>query len=504
MDEGGAALSLPYLSLLILIPFLAAVILLALPSRYANAVRLVAVTAGTFSFVISVIVFSGYNFSVGGYQFAEQYQWLPKLGITVYLAIDGIAAAMVLLTGIVIFTGSLISLKVQNRNKDFFILLLTLVSGVFGVFVSRDAFFLFFFYELAVIPMYLLIAVWGASSVFPTFRRPKEYGAMKLVIFLTAGSVLVWVTILAVFVETGSVNLNLDFLESFHFSPEFQKIFFPVVTVGFGVLAGLWPFHTWSPDGHVAAPTAVSMLHAGVLMKLGAFGVIRLGLGLFPEGAQFWAPVLAGMATMNVIYGATSAMGQKDLKYVIGYSSVSHMGLVLVGLASLNPIAVNGAVFQMFAHGIMTALFFAVVGVIYDQAHTRDIDIFGGLARRIPWTTAAFIIGGLSSLGLPGLAGFIAEFLIFVGTFQVYPVIAVLGIVAAAITAVYILRLVAKVFFGPLNPRWAELHDASRSEAFALAVLIFFLAFAGMAPDYIMRVISSGVLPLMTKLVGAG
>jgi NADH-quinone oxidoreductase subunit M len=496
------ALNVPYLSLLILIPFLAVVVLLVMPSRYANAVRMVAVVTGALCFALSVVVFAGYNFTQGGYQFQEQYRWLDKLGITIYLGVDGIAAPMVLLTGVVILAGAFVSWKVNYRNKDFFILLMALVSGVYGVFVSRDAFFLFFFYELAVIPMYLLIAVWGASSVFPTFRRPKEYGAMKLVIYLTAGSVLVWIGILATYVEAGSVTLSMDYLEATRYSIQFQRIFFPIFAVGFGVLAGLWPFHTWSPDGHVAAPTAVSMLHAGVLMKLGAFGIIRLGLGLFPEGAQFWAPALVALATMNVIYGAISAMGQRDLKYVIGYSSVSHMGLVIIGFSTLNAVAINGAVFQMFAHGVMTALFFAVVGVIYDQAHTRDVDIFGGIARRANFAAAAFIIGGLSSLGLPGLAGFIAEFLIFVGTFQVYPIIAIVGIVAAAITAVYILRLVAKVFFGPLNPRWAELHDANRSETFAIALLIFVIVFAGMAPDFLIRVISSGVVPLMTKLAG--
>jgi NADH-quinone oxidoreductase subunit M len=266
--------------------------------------------------------------------------------------------------------------------------------------------------------------------------------------------------------------------------------------IGFGVLAGLWPFHTWSPDGHVAAPTAVSMLHAGVLMKLGAFGILRVGMTLFPEGAEFWAPALLVLGTTGALYGAISALAQRDLKYVIGYSSVSHMGFVLMGLATLNPIGVNGAVLQMFAHGVMTALFFAMVGVVYDQAHTREIWSFGGLSQRMPRFVAFFSIAGLSSLGLPGLAGFIAEFNIFVGLFKTYPLFGALGILAAAITTVYILRLLGAAFFGPLNEKWAHLKDMRPLETVAGAVLIVFIAFMGMWPDPFVDRISQSVLAL--------
>ena len=252
--------------------------------------------------------------------------------------------------------------------------------------------------------------------------------------------------------------------------------------LGFGVLAGLWPFHTWSPDGHVAAPTSVSMLHAGVLMKLGAFGILRVGMTLFPEGAAFWAPVLMTLGVTGALYGAISAMAQRDLKYMVGYSSVSHMGFVLMGLATMSEIGINGAILQMFAHGIMTALMFAMVGTIYDQTHLRDMRIFGGLSKSMPRYTAYWAFAGLSSLGLPGLAGFVAEFHIFVGTFQTYPWAGALGILAAAITATYILRMLAMVFFGPLNERWANLKDMRMAEKFGGAVLIFFLAFMGLWP----------------------
>ena len=260
-------------------------------------------------------------------------------------------------------------------------------------------------------------------------------------------------------------------MQNAHFSEGFQRFFFPFLMIGFGALAGLWPFHTWSPDGHVAAPTAVSMVHAGVLMKLGAFGIIRIGMTLMPEGAQDWMPVLIGLGTVNVIYGAWSAMGQTDLKYVIGYSSVSHMGYVLMGIATLHSLGLGGAVLQMFSHGVMTALFFAVVGVVYERTHTRDIQVLNGLAKRMGFTATLFAIAGMASLGLPGLSGFVAELLVFLGLFQTYPILGALGIIGAAITAVYILRLMGRVFFGPMGEEWSDQTDANGRERFATLIL---------------------------------
>ena len=431
----------------------------------------------------------------------QQYPWLPGLGVSFHLGLDGIAAAMVLLTGLVIFCGVLVSLKLTTRIKDYFILLFLLVGGVYGVFLSLDLFFFFFFYEVAVLPMFLLIGVWGSNSDFGSFVRTKEYGAMKLMLMLVAASVPIWVGLIALYVASGTGSFDLLVLQEVEFSREFQLACYPLLMIGFGVLAGLFPFHTWSPDGHVAAPTAVSMLHAGVLMKLGAFGILRVAMPLFPEGAVTWMPLLLVLATVNVLYGAISALGQRDLKYVIGYSSVSHMGYVLMGLASLSAIGVSGAVLQMFSHGIMTALFFALVGVVYDQAHTREIAIFGGLAKRMTVVAAFFAVAGFTSLGLPGFSGFVAEFLIFVGLFQTYPVFGVLAVLGAAITAVYILRLVATVFFGPLDERWATLHDPRRSESLAMGVLAATLVLVGLWPSLLMPAITSGVVPLMARVI---
>ena len=274
--------------------------------------------------------------------------------------------------------------------------------------------------------------------------------------------------------------------------------------VGFGVLAGLWPFHTWSPDGHVAAPSAVSMVHAGVLMKLGAYGILRVGMTLLPEGAEAWMPVLVILGAVNVIYGAISAMGQRDLKYVIGYSSVSHMGYVIMGLATLHHLGVSGAVMQMFSHGVMTALFFAVVGAIYDRTHTRDIGVLEGMARRMGTTAWLFAIAGLASLGLPGLSGFVAELLVFLGLFQTYPVLGALGVVGAAITAVYILRLIGKVFFGELAEQWRNQTDISRREAGASIILVGFVLLMGLFPFPFLSAIDGNVAALLTRVTGAG
>lgn len=452
--------------------------------------------------MLAIYIFLSYDHETAGVQLRQSYSWLPSLGINLDLAVNGITAPLVLLNGVVFFSGTLISRNITVRSKEFFFWLMLLVAGVYGTFLSLDLFFFFFFYELAVLPMYLLIGVWGSSSDFGTFIRTKESGALKLVLYLVAGSVLVWISIIALWVEGGQ-SFNLLDMEQIQYSRNFQLIFFPLLAVGFGVLAGMWPFHTWSPDGHVAAPTAVSMLHAGVLMKLGAFGILRVGMILMPEGVEFWAPTLIGLGTVNVMYGAISAMGQKDLKYVVGYSSVSHMGYVIMGLATLDPLGLNGAVLQMFSHGIMTALFFAMVGAIYDRAHVRDMTILEGLSKRMGMTSALFAIAGLASLGLPGLSGFVAELLIFIGIFHTYPILGVLAVIGAALTAVYILRLLAKVFFGPLDDRWANLGDASKLEIFASLILVGLLVLWGLYPWYIITVIDSSVGPILDGILNS-
>ena len=475
------------LFILILVPLLGAVLIMFMPKDRPKDIWYLAILVAGISLVLSLIIFARYDYEEGGFQFLRTFDWIDQpFNIDLSLGIDGISAPLILLNGIVLFGGVLVSQTILHRNRDFFVLLLALGAGVFGVFAARDLFFLFFFYELAVLPMY--------------FLRTKEYGAMKLMLFLIAGSILVWIAILAVYVEAsdaGAPDFSLTTLaglaESGQFSGSFQNWVFPLFMVGFGVLAGLWPFHTWSPDGHVAAPTAVSMLHAGVLMKLGAYGIIRVGLTLLPDGADAWMPVLITLGTINVLYGAVSAMSQTDLKYIIGYSSVSHMGYVLMGIATLDRIGMGGAVLQMFSHGIMTALMFLLVGAIYQQTHTRDIHVLNGLSKRMRVITFFFVIAGLASLGLPGLSGFIAEFMVFTGAFRTYLPLAVLAVVGAALTAVYILRLLARTFLGESDEQWEYLVDGSIIEKGVGGAFVFILIFVGVWPQPLMRVINVGV-----------
>lgn len=475
MDQGYLLLAT------ILTPLIAAAILLVVPSSSPNTVRAVSVVASFIMLGLAIAIFVAYNISSGGFQMDLRWVWVENVGIlgpngiSFHLGIDGIAAPMILLTGIVISAGSLVSTKIEYRNKDFYILLLVLVAGVFGTFEALDLFFFFFFYELAVLPMYLLIAVWGSTR--------KEYGAMKLTLMLVGASIFIFIGIFAVFTEAGKGTFNLPDLWAAHYPVAFQRTFIPFLIIGCGVLSGLWPFHTWSPDGHAAAPTAVSMLHAGVLMKLGAFGIIRLGIQMLPAGAQFWMPGLMVLGTINAVYGAFSAMAQRDVKLMVGYSSVSHMGYVLMGLATLNAVGIGGAVLQMFSHGVMTALFFAMIGALYDQAHTRDIREFGGLIQRMPAFVTFFLIAGFASFGLPGLSGFVAEFNIFVGAFKTYPLFGALGVFATVITAAYIMRFFAFMFFGQLNPRWTALRDLRPVEIIGGSMLVASILFMGLWPS---------------------
>jgi NADH-quinone oxidoreductase subunit M len=370
--------------------------------------------------------------------------------------------------------------------------MILLVSGVYGVFVSLDLFFFLFFYEVAVLPMYLLIAIWGSTR--------KEYGAMKLTLYLLVGTALVIPAALAVYWASGQETFNLVRLAAAEYPRGFQLVVFPFFFVGFGILAGLWPLHTWSPVGHVAAPTAVSMLHAGVLMKLGAYGILRVGMAVLPEGAEFWAPVAAVLATVNIVYGAFVALAQTDLKFVIGFSSVSHMGIVLLGLATLSVDGVNGAVFQMFSHGVMTALFFAAVGFIYDRYHTREVQRLGGLSRAVPVASAFFIVAALTGAGVPGFASFWAELLVFLGTLRTYPVLAALVVGALILTLAYSVRVIVLGFFGEPREPHPEVGDISAFLSAPRAVLVAVLLVLGFYPRLILDVIDPATRAFLGSL----
>jgi NADH-quinone oxidoreductase subunit M len=392
----------------------------------------------------------------------------------------------------------MISWGIDDRPREFFAFLFILASGVFGVFASLDLFMLFFFYEIAVFPMYLLIAIWG-------WIKTREYAAMKLTLYLFIGSVISLVGALVMYWTSGQHTFNMLVLETANFTPEFQKIWFLPVFLGFAVLGGIFPFHNWSPDGHVAAPTAVSMFHAGVLMKLGAFAALRVGIMLLPEGAKFWAPLIMSLALVNIVYGAFIASVQTDFKYVIGFSSVSHMGLVSMGFATLNHDGLLGAGVQMFSHGVMTALFFAVVGMVYDRAHTRDIPKLGGMIKPLPLAAIGLIVGSLVSMGMPGFSGFIAEFPIFRGiwmTKQWWMVI--IAVVSIVVTASYVLLVVRRVFFGKM-PQEFEHHipPINMFDKIALILQMAFMIGIGLLPALMVPWVETGVQHILTLLGGA-
>ncbi|OQX65565.1 MAG: hypothetical protein B5M51_00430 [Anaerolinea sp. 4484_236] len=513
----------PILSVIIFSPLVGALILLLMPADRKTEIRVVALMTAVFALVLSLWVYLSYDQVAAGYQFIEKYDWMPSFGISLHLGVDGISTPLLLLTGVVMFTGVIISWGIEDRPREFFAFLFLLASGVFGVFVALDLFMLFFFYEIAVFPMYLLIAIWG-------WVKTREYAAMKLTLYLFIGSVVALIGALAMYFVAGNAlgELTFDMLKiseaqqagAFDFvvwqvpgwlvgllkTTEFTfgMAWFLPVFLGFAVLGGIWPFHNWSPDGHVAAPTAVSMFHAGVLMKLGAFAALRVGIMLMPDGARYWAPLILMLATVNVVYGAFIAMIQTDLKYMIGFSSVSHMGLVMLGFATLTEQGMTGAGVQMFSHGVMTALFFAATGMIYDRAHTRYIPELGGMIKPLPWVGIAFIIGGLVSMGMPGFSGFVAEFPIFMGVWQVKPWVAILAVISIVITAAYIMLAIRRTFFGEM-PKEFEGHitPIQAIDKVALVLLAGLMIALGMFPSIMVPMVQTGVENVLRILGGA-
>ena len=507
-------LTLPILSAITWLPFVGALLIMFTARQRPRAVRWIALVTTGISTLLSIYAYATYNHEAAGFQFYEKIPLVPPLGISYELGVDGISLLMVLLTSIIISAGVFASWTVAVRSQEFYALLLALVTGVYGVFASLDLFVLFLFYELAVLPMYLLIGIWGSTGdvrprgIFAWAYREtgvgtKEYAAMKLTLYLLFGSAFILVGIFALYVSAGAASFSFLELEAAVFPLGLQRWVFLAFYVGFGILAGIWPLHTWSPDGHASAPTAVSMLHAGVLMKLGAYGVVRVGMGLLPEGAADLVWLVGGIACINIVYGALSAMAQTDLKYVIAYSSVSHMGIVMLGAATLTEAGLNGSVFQMFAHGVMTGLFFALVGLVYEKAHSREIGKMGGFGNAMPGIATAFTIGSLSSLGLPATAGFVAELLTFLGTWRsghrwwLFPAVA-----GTFLTAIYVLRVAKQIFWGPPAPQFQHLEDARGPEWVALVVLVFVLVLFGMAPGLAIAPVDTATVPLLARIVG--
>jgi NADH-quinone oxidoreductase subunit M len=440
----------------IYLTFAGAVLLLFLPRVLARWLAL-ATTAGGLAISLAAFLAKGTDFA--HFTTIVRVPWVPMLGMNYHLAVDGVSLTMTLVTSLTAICAVLFSWKVEERPNEFFFWLLLVVAGSYGVFLSADLFLLFVFYELVIVPKYFLIAIWGSTN--------KEYGAMKLTLYSFFGGAMVFIGILVAYVAAGS--LDLQQLSQFEFTPQLQTWAFPIMFLGFTVLGGIWPLHTWAPTGHVAAPTAGSMLLAGIVMKLGAYGALRVALNLYPSGFATWSKWIAVLAVIGIVYAAAVALRQNDLKFVIGYSSVSHMGFVLLGLATANALGVSGAVLQMFSHGVIGALLFALAGVVYSRTHTRNLNDLAGmhLSRTMPFVAFAFVVASAASMGIPGFSGFAAEITILLGAWKTFPVAVGITGIGMVLVAAFTLRALKKSFFGDdrvhtqqgrvaVDPDWVE------------------------------------------------
>ena len=499
------------LSLTIYISFIGALVVAMLPAKPSSMARILALMVAVAGLVVGVIGYVA-DFGKGLVVLADK-AWVPSMGIHFLLAADGISRTLVLLTGLAAVAGVLFSWNIEHRTNEFFGFFLALIGGVYGVFLSYDLFLLFVFYEIAIVPKYFLIAIWGSTR--------REYAAMKLALYSFVGSAMVLVVLLAAYATSGSHSTSLIALHAAGLPVSFQMWCFPLVFIGFGILAGMWPFHTWAPTGHVAAPTAASMLLAGVVMKLGAYGCLRVGIWLFPHGLDpwgwsfigigSWRDVFAVLAVIGIVYGALVALAQTDFKFVIGYSSVSHMGFVLLGLMTLNQVGVTGAVMQMFSHGVIAGLLFAIVGrIVYERTHTRQLAELETmhLSRRIPFAAWAFVIAGIASMGLPGFSGFVAELQILIGAWMAKPWWVVAAGVGIVVGVAYTWRAMQKAFFSDGK---ASVHELEKERAHPFAAItwpeitgVALLASVSLAVGLYPRILLDQIEPAVKALLAGG
>ncbi len=484
------------LSILVIVPLLTAVVILF--CKGLKQVRTTSLLGAAMQLGLSLYLLVAYWQQPGRgtsqMLFEDSFAWFKPLGINYHVGVDGISIAMILLTAFVVLAGVLVSWTTETLSKEFFFLLMLLSVGAYGFFISLDLFTLFFFLEIAVIPKFLLIGIWGSGK--------KEYSAMKLALMLMGGSALVFVGLAGIYFNTGTFDI-LQIAQT-PIPLHVQQLFFPFAFIGFGIFTALFPFHTWVPDGHSSAPTAASMFLAGISMKLGGYGCLRVATFLMPDAAQVYAPVIIALATIAILYGAFATMMQTDLKYINAYSSVSHCGFVLLGIGMLTKTSINGAVLQMVSHGLMTALFFAAIGMIYNRTHTRAVAQLGGLLKVAPFISTVFVIAGLCSLGLPGFSGFVAEMTVFMGSWENpdkwYRFATILSCASIVVTAVYILRATGKTVMGPMSNAYETIQDASWNEKLAAGVLILGIVAIGIAPFLLTELIAPGTESIMQQL----
>jgi NADH-quinone oxidoreductase subunit M len=484
------------LTLLILIPLLTAVMILLVKGlQQIRVVGLIGAVAqlGLAGWLLNSFLAERGAGNKSVYLFESNQTWFKALNINYHIGIDGIALAMILLTSLIVVAGILVSWTMDKLSKEYFFLLVLLSMGAYGFFISLDLFTLFFFLEVAVIPKFLLIGIWGSGD--------KTKSAMKLALMLMAGSALLMVGLFGVYYNTNTFDIVQITQQGIPVGV--QKFFFPFAFLGFGVFAALFPFHTWVPDGHASAPTAASMFLAGISMKLGGYGCLRIA-ALMPDAAHSYSWIIILLATIAIIYGAFATMMQTDLKYINAYSSISHCGFVILGIGMLNKTSINGAVIQMVSHGLMTALFFAAIGMIYSRTHTRMVAQLGGLLKAMPFISTVFVIAGLCSLGLPGFSGFVAEMTVFMGSWQnpngAYRLATILSGASIVVTAVYILRATGRAIMGPISTEHALLNDATWNEKLAAVLLIAGILVIGLAPFLINHLIMPSTDVIMLQM----
>ncbi len=511
------------LSIILFAPFVGAAVLIFVSNRQALLVRQIAAFFSGLSFLASVVLLFDFDWQKGGYQFQQKYVWSEQLGIQFYLGVDGIGVPMVLASTILLFAGVFISWHIKDRIKEFYAFLLVLAGATIGVYVSLDLFFLYFFYEMSVIPMYPLLGIWGSHTKgylemttpeqkdlrdSPGFilnfgRNSKEYAAMKLTLFLSAGAVMALMGILLIYKFSGLNTFEIPVLaEQGHFDGTLATVIWLLCFFGFASIAPLWPLHSWSPVGHAAAPAATSMLHAGVLMKLGHFSIIRTCFQILPDTTRDLMVVAAILCVGSILYGGYVAYHAKDTKYVIGYSSSSHMGYVFLGMAALDYISLTGAVLYMFAHALATGMLFAMAGWVYDQTHTRDIPSLGGLMTRMPFVSGCFLIACMASIGMPGTVNFVAEVMIVLGSWTAYPVQTIIAVLGIVLTMAYLFRMMRGLFYGQLSEVGRHAHDTRTwYDRLPLLIMIGCSVAFGIMPGHLLDVIRSGVDPILARII---